>query len=192
MTSTNAAPQERTDLDARDVRALTDYLLVVEEAPGLFLVYGEDGDEYTVDADTGACTCPDAEYRYPEGGCKHARRVAFHTGAREVPEWINHNAMDPLLVKQLADSKAPDVSPEQEVATDGGAVVDDEEATLHDEDSGDRYTEHVEPPSQGGEPYVRCVSCGWELLISLGGWDALTHAEGCPSSQQPFQSDDDD
>ena len=87
------------DLADRTVRALTDYLLVVEDAPGLFRVYGEDGDEYTVDAETGACTCPDAEYRDPDGGCKHVRRVAFHTGERAVPAWVDRDAVDPLLLE---------------------------------------------------------------------------------------------
>lgn len=182
MTTTNAAPQERTDLDARDVRALTDYLLVVEEAPDLFLVYGEDGDEYTVDADTGACTCPDAEYRHPEGGCKHARRVAFHIGARDVPEWADRDAMDPLLVEQLADAETPDVPTEHVVATDGGMVVAGDEGEILDDGSDDGYTEHVEPPEQGGGTYVRCTDCGRELLVSLGGRERLPHAEGCPNA----------
>jgi hypothetical protein len=40
-------------------------------------------------------------------------------------------------------------------------------------------TEHRETPAQGGERYVRCESCGRELLSSLGGADALLHADGC-------------
>ena len=182
MTTTNPTAQERIDLDARDVRALTDYLLVVEEAPSLFLVYGEDGNEYTVDAHSGACTCPDAEYRHPEGGCKHARRIVFHTGAREVPKWADHDAMDPLLVEQLADTESPDIPTDQVVATDGRIVVTDDESDILNGDSDDGYTEHVESPEQGGETYVHCVSCSRELLVSLGGRELLTHAEGCPNA----------
>jgi hypothetical protein len=112
MTTTNAAPQERTDLEPRTVRALTDYLLVVEDAPGLYRVYGEGGNEYTVDVETGACTCPDAEYRDPDSGCKHARRVAFHTGARAVPAWVDRDAVDPLLVEELPDESGNENEPE--------------------------------------------------------------------------------
>jgi len=101
MTTFETAAQERaaTDLANRTVRALTDDLLVVADAPGLYRVYGEDGDEYTVDTSTGPCTCPDAEYRDPDGGCKHVRRVAFHTGERAVPAWVDRDAVDPLLLE---------------------------------------------------------------------------------------------
>ena len=51
-----------------------------EFAPELYWVYSEEGREYTVDAETRACTCPDARYNNPEGGCKHARRVALWRG----------------------------------------------------------------------------------------------------------------
>ncbi|MFC6724993.1 hypothetical protein ACFQE1_11545, partial [Halobium palmae] len=49
-------------------------------AEDLYAVVTESGSEYLVDARTGACECADAEYRAPEGGCKHVRRVAFATG----------------------------------------------------------------------------------------------------------------
>ena len=64
MTIFEIAGQERdaTDLADRTVRALTDDLLIVEDAPDMYRVYGEAGDEYTANAKTGACTCPDAEY----------------------------------------------------------------------------------------------------------------------------------
>jgi hypothetical protein len=46
MTTFETAAQERAaTLEEHTVRALTDDLLVVEDAPGLFRVYGEDGDE---------------------------------------------------------------------------------------------------------------------------------------------------
>ena len=182
MMTFDPAAQERaaTDLADRTVRALTDDLLVVEDAPGLFQVYGEDGDEYTVDADSGACTCPDAEYRDPEGGCKHVRRVAFHTGARTVPAWVDPDAVDPLLDEQLADSGDGDAQP-QAVATDGGEeiVVDGDDGEILETPG---YSEHVESSEQGGERYVRCEACGRELLVELGGRENLLHAEGCPNA----------
>ncbi|WP_254547221.1 hypothetical protein [Halomarina pelagica] len=186
------------NLAQRDVRALTEYLLVVAEAPDLYVVYGEGGDEYTVDARTGACTCPDDEYRQPTGGCKHVRRVAFETGARDVPTWAHRTAMDPLLVEALAeheekgeDETAAGAAVEGEtetetamptIATDGGelVIVGDDEEVL----DGSAFTESVEPLAQGGERYVRCEGCGRELLIALGGRDALLHTEGCPNAKR--------
>lgn len=170
MTTFEIAAQERagTDLADRTVRALTETLLVVEDAPGLFRVYSEEGDEYTVDDETGTCTCPDAEYRAPDGGCKHYRRVQFHTGARAVPEWVDRDAMDPLLVEQIESIDTETTA----VVTDGGELRD----VLG-------YTEHVEPPAQGGERYVRCEVCGRELLSSLGGRETLLHVDGCPNAE---------
>jgi len=85
----------------RDVRALSELLAVYEFAPGLYWVYSEEGREYTVDAETKACTCPDARYNDLTGGCKHARRVALWRGDERIPEWVNLEAVDPLLVDHL-------------------------------------------------------------------------------------------
>lgn len=77
-------------------------MAVVEREPGLFRVYSEDGTERTVDADTGACTCADAEYNLDNGEkCKHARRVDFATGERAIPEWVNREAVDSFLAHDL-------------------------------------------------------------------------------------------
>ena len=189
MTMFDPAAQERaaTDLADRTVRALTDDLLVVADAPGLYRVYGKDGDEYTVNAETGACTCPDTEYRDPDGGCKHVRRVEFHTGERAVPAWVDRDAVDPLLVKRLADSVDGDGDAQaQVVATDGGQeiVVAGDEGELIDGDEDENapgYTRHRESPRQGRKEYVRCEGCGRELLVELGGRDGILHPEGCPT-----------
>ena len=85
----------------RDIRALSELLAVYEFAPGMYWVYSEEGREYTVDAETGSCTCPDAQYNEPTGGCKHARRVALWRGDKQVPEWVNLDAVDPLLIEQI-------------------------------------------------------------------------------------------
>jgi hypothetical protein len=106
MAVTDSA-DDALELDDRDVAALTDYMIVVEDAPGMYLVYGQEGDEYVVDGESGACTCPDAQYRSPAGGCKHLRRVRFGTGERDIPAWAARDAMDPLLVRRL-DRSPPD------------------------------------------------------------------------------------
>jgi len=69
-------------LDERDVRALTECMTVLDaDAPGFYTVTTESGREYTVDARGGSCSCPDAEYRDPEGGCKHVRRAGHRASA---------------------------------------------------------------------------------------------------------------
>jgi hypothetical protein len=77
------------DVEERDVRALTEYLTVLEDvgrvrdAEGLYLVVSQSGREYLVDAEQGVCECEDFRYRDVE--CKHVRRVAFATGKRAIP-----------------------------------------------------------------------------------------------------------
>lgn len=68
-------------LDRRDRRALREAMVVVEDAPDLYHVYGEDGSRYVVDTREGACTCPDFRYRAVE--CKHVRRARLETGGAE-------------------------------------------------------------------------------------------------------------
>jgi hypothetical protein len=94
-----AAPDDRT------IRALTEYIYAFDElgaaagAPGLWLVYGEAGDEYFVDVRGCSCTCGDACHR--DVRCKHIRRVEFLTGRRAVPEWADPGGIDPWLLEQL-------------------------------------------------------------------------------------------
>lgn len=106
-------------LDKRDAAALTEYMTVLAEigrardAPGLFTVVGQNGGTYLVDTDTGACECPDSEYRAVR--CKHRRRVAFATGERDIPEWVDRDAVDPDIGEHVdgddgleADGGEPD------------------------------------------------------------------------------------
>jgi hypothetical protein len=87
-------------LSDRDVRALTECMTTLEDvgmvagAERMYTVISESGQCYTVDVSTGACDCADAFYRDPTDGCKHARRVEFATGRREIPEWVNREAVD--------------------------------------------------------------------------------------------------
>lgn len=90
-----------TALEDRDVRALTRTMTVLDErapapadAPGMYHVTTASGQSYVVDARLESCECPDMEYRDPAGGCQHVRRVAFETGARELPEGIDRDAID--------------------------------------------------------------------------------------------------
>ena len=89
------------DLDAIDVRALTQYLTVLDDvgrardAEDLYVVVSESGNQYLVDIRAGTCGCPD--HRYRDRRCKHLRRVAFATGDREIPEWVDRTNVDDHL-----------------------------------------------------------------------------------------------
>jgi len=83
--------------ETRDIRALSEAMVVLPErltvpsdgvGPGMFLVQTET-EQYIVDPDLGACTCPDARHRSPDDGCKHVRRVQFERGARAMPAWVD-------------------------------------------------------------------------------------------------------
>jgi hypothetical protein len=94
-------------LSDRDVRALTECMTTLEDlgavagADGLYVVISESGRSYTVDVSNGVCTCDDAFYRQPEGGCKHVRRVAFATERREIPAWVDRSAVDGQLGRHV-------------------------------------------------------------------------------------------
>ncbi|WP_436347054.1 hypothetical protein [Natronorubrum sp. FCH18a] len=94
------------ELTEWDERALTQYLTVLEDigrargADGLYLVVSQAGKEYLVDADVGACECPDYEYR--NARCKHLRRVDFATGRRPLPAGIDLADVDDQLGEHIS------------------------------------------------------------------------------------------
>ena len=112
---------ERTDteLDARDVRALTEYMTVLPNGGDVYTVVGQNGGTYTVDARKGRCTCPTTSTTCPTDDgrkrCKHATRVAYATGERSVPAWIDTDAVDEQLGEHV--NASPQVA-----ATDGGII----------------------------------------------------------------------
>jgi hypothetical protein len=128
-----------TDLEKRDVRALTEVMSVLPEGGDIYTVVGENDETYTVDAREGRCECPDHQYR--EATCKHIRRVAYATGERSIPEWVNADAVDDQLGLHV------DGSPRQ-VATDGGIIEasDDGEILTDDGDDVEEDTEENERP----------------------------------------------
>ena len=69
-------------LDKRDRRALSEQLVVLEDAPDIYKVYSEMGEEYMVETRAPACTCPD--FRYREADCKHIRRARIEAGDRDL------------------------------------------------------------------------------------------------------------
>jgi len=164
---TTNEPHGHESIDPRTKRALTEYMSVLPEGGDVYTVVGQNGGTYQVDGRTGVCTCADFEYRQPEGGCKHVRRVAFATGDEPIPAGVD--GVDEQLGEHTdGQPVTADGGQGQAVATDGGVAGG--------------YTEHVEPPEVGGERYVRCEGCGRELLCSLGGRERLPHPEGCPNA----------
>jgi hypothetical protein len=94
------APAEIAD---RDVRALTEPMLVVADHPDAWgdheaVVYNADR-EYLVNVDIGYCDCPDVQYRRTR--CKHLRRADFALGRRDVPDWVEVDALDDPLRKRV-------------------------------------------------------------------------------------------
>lgn len=118
---TAALESDGTD---RDVRALTEYLTVLSEAPDLYTVVSQSGVSYIVDARDGACECPDATYRGVT--CKHQRRVAYATGERPIPAWVDAKKADDHLGAHV------ETTPRM-AATDGGAVVTGDDRSDTDE-----------------------------------------------------------
>lgn len=126
MNANDAIRQNGTDIENRDARALTQYLTVIPiEGTGMYEVTSESGREYIVDLQETRCTCKDHEFRRVR--CKHIRRVEFETGARELPAWINEDALPCDFRAHVdADDDDPDASGACAVATDGGLVAEEE------------------------------------------------------------------
>lgn len=112
------ATDERTALEKREVRALSECMTVLPDGPDLFTVVGENGGTYTVDVREGRCTCPD--HRHREVTCKHLHRVRFAIGAKSIPGWVDADAVDSHLGEHVEGG--PKVA-----VTDGGETTRPEE-----------------------------------------------------------------
>jgi len=98
-------------------------MTVLSRDGGIFSVTTESGSEYRVDAVEGRCTCPDAQYNLNDDeSCKHVRRVAFATGERPIPSWVNTEAVDSQLGHHVEGGPVV-------VASDGGTTVEGADAT---------------------------------------------------------------
>jgi len=100
-----------TDLDRRTVRAIDEYMTVLEgEGPHSYAVYSQSGQCYEIDGATGTCSCPDHQRRGSE--CKHLRRVHLET-AQEPERW---QAVTSDLGTALLDVDAEITRLEQQIA----------------------------------------------------------------------------
>ncbi|MUV51352.1 hypothetical protein [Haloarcula sp. CBA1122] len=86
-----------TQLDQRDVAALTEHMDVYPDDPATrdeqVAVYNR-GQRYIVTPHVPCCDCPDMIHRRPSGGCKHIRRVEFARGERAIPAGVDYDAID--------------------------------------------------------------------------------------------------
>jgi hypothetical protein len=114
MGTIDAESLESTDLDQRDVRALTEYMTTLPLGGDVYSVTTQSGSEYRVDALEARCTC--ADHRYRDVRCKHIRRIAFATGERPIPAWVDADEVDAQLEEHVEGT--PKVA-----VTDGGVTL---------------------------------------------------------------------
>lgn len=113
----SSATDDCTDLEQRDVRALTEYMTTLPLGGDVYSVTTQSGSEYRVDALKGRCTCPDKQYNLEDGElCKHERRVRFATGQWAIPAWVDADEIDTQLGEHVEET--PKVA-----ATDGGVTL---------------------------------------------------------------------
>ena len=101
--ASNATPDVHQDLTGDEARALTECMVVVEDDPECFddhevAVYSG-ATRYAVNPVVGFCTCPSDQFH--SGPCKHRERVAFARGEKPIPQWVDHDRIDPLLLQRL-------------------------------------------------------------------------------------------
>jgi len=100
------------DVEPRTIRAATEHMTVIEEAPAMFSVTTQSGSEYTVDLREPACSCPDFRHREEVTECKHVRRVRLEVGQIDVEELeseLERTASDLLRSAAQLESKAEDI-----------------------------------------------------------------------------------
>lgn len=107
--STTRQPDAPDHLAKRDVRALTEAMVVDEYDLDLWnedevRVYSGENSEYVVNAKLGHCECTDHAVRGVS--CKHIRRAQFALGLRAIPEWVRFDRMDPTLRRRVNERYA--------------------------------------------------------------------------------------
>ena len=148
---TNDNPQPNESIDPRTERALVEPLTVLshDETPvddadtTIVTVTSASGSTYDVDVRAGACSCPDARHRDPDGGCKHVRRARVALG---------RDTVDARTIREVdVDPQLAAFAPGPRVATSDGGIIDagDDGEVIHDEtgrfDDGSDDTDAVDP-----------------------------------------------
>jgi predicted nucleic acid-binding Zn finger protein len=103
------------DVEPRTVRAATEHMTVIDEAPAMFSVTTQSGSEYLVDLREGVCSCPDYRNREPQGGCKHLRRVRIVVSQVDVEALVaelERTASELEMSAKQLEQQAQDLSEE--------------------------------------------------------------------------------
>ena len=161
---TNDNPQPNESIASRTERALVEPLTVLDhdETPvddadtTIVTVTSASGSTYDVDVRAGACSCPDARYRDPDGGCKHVRRARVALG---------RDTVDARTIREVdVDPQLGANAPGPRVATSDGGIVDagDDGVVLDDEtdETGDTVDERPDD----------CDCSGFHTDASLPCW----------------------
>jgi hypothetical protein len=162
-----AATADSIELEPRDARALTEAMTVLDEGGDVYTVVSESGSTYRVDAREGRCTCPDARHNLSDDeSCKHERRVAYATGERAVPAWVDPTAVDTLLGEHVEGPV--------HVAADGGVTAESTSEATSEAHDGYRpdNCECVPALAKGGLPCWPCFRDGFETPASVSGGEA--------------------
>lgn len=174
MQSKTSETESCIDLEPRDVRALTECMSVLDgfgdATAGEYVVVSESGSQYDIDVLVGTCTCPDHEYRGVR--CKHLRGAEFASGRREIPEWVDRDAINntlgdhidagPVFADAVGVGDGVTAKATERAVTDGGTVVSESEPQDEDTKAGCPY-DHVdcEGVDADTERPVLCPTC-WE------------------------------
>jgi len=212
-----------SDLPKRTRRALEEYLTVLDDvdaaagADDLYAVVSESGSQYLVDTRSGSCTCPDAEHRDPEGGCKHARRAAFATGEVPIPAAADALDVDDQLGTHVDGAvrwecehgrefcaTAPNAredavrcsdcqieaaaTPSERVVADGGEIiVAGDEGEILDEDDDEDVVDLSEVT---GDARPEDCDCGdWNSGLGLPCWPCYREGFETPASTDEEDAD---
>jgi len=141
-------------LSDRDVRALTEHMDIYPDDPDTtseeIAVYNK-GTRHIINPLAGFCDCEDQHYRQPDGGCKHLRRYDFEQGARDIPSWVQTDALDDSVDAPTADADGGEMA-----VADGGQQTEARITGPHPEF--DKYGNYT------GSDFWRCSGCGAEAI----------------------------
>ena len=111
MSSESVQPE----VEPRTIRAATEYMTVIEQAPAMFSVTTESGSEYTVDLREPACTCPDFQHREEVTECKHiirTRLIVNQIDVESLEEELERTASELAMSAEQLEQQADDLHAE--------------------------------------------------------------------------------
>lgn len=171
------------DIDPALFRALREPMFVYEDHPDTWgdhevVVFNEDR-EYIVNIEAENCSCPALKYHHDaDENCKHIMRAQLALGERDVPGWVNMEAVDDQLRRRLEEV----VDRGDGIEADGGqpVVTTDELDPDVDTETTPVYA-HCDASVEGG-PLIFCTfGVGYAVIEELdaaGVYSPLEWVEG--------------